>query len=62
MEDRAKQDDADVRAKLLEYEVSEELLEWLEPTQARNLLEGIEFLVAKYERDLQDKADDANAG
>lgn len=57
MNDRMMEDYAEIRAKLLEYSVSEQLLNRLEPEQARDLLERIEVLVAKYEKVLQDKAD-----
>lgn len=46
-----------VRAKLVEYNVSEQLLDRLAPNELDDLLERIETLVSKYEKVLQDEAD-----
>lgn len=46
-----------IRAKLLEYSVSEELVKRLEPLQAKDLLEHIEILVNKYGKECGEKFD-----
>lgn len=51
------EDDAHIRAKLLEYSVSEKLLDRLDPAEARDLLRRIETNVAMHEKDLQEMAD-----
>lgn len=50
-------DDAHIRARLLEYSVSEQLLDRLDPTEARDLLRRIETMVAMHEKDLQEVVD-----
>lgn len=57
MSERLTDDDAHIRAKLLEYSVSEQLLDRLEPMEARDLLRRIETIVAMHKKDLQEKVD-----
>jgi hypothetical protein len=57
MSERFTDDDAHIRAKLLEYSASEQLLDRLDPTEARDLLRRIETIVAMHEKDLQHKVD-----
>jgi hypothetical protein len=57
MSERPVMDDAHVRAKLLEYRVSERLLNRLQSAEALDLLDHIEAVLANYEKALDEMAE-----